>query len=309
MSGRADELGAAIGASARLLGVPCAPDRVRPILGAYEDALTADGGIVFSTETGTGGPRELQYTVQLSGMDDPHARAVSHGLVAGTDHPVAALLADLQERVPADLHALDGGVVGGFRKIYALFPRSQQGIPALAAVPSMPPALAGHGAFLARHGLDDVSVIGIDYRRRTVNVYFQLPAAGSLGPDTVLSLLRGAGLPDPDRRVLEFAAASYRVYVTLGWDSAAIRRMSFAHQPHRGLDLSALPTRPAPEVERLMTGAPYTYTGDRICTSAVKVSPDGTFFDLGSYHQVSPRQLTALTATSSRPAMTDASTR
>lgn len=308
MSGHADELYSAIEESARLVGVHCSPDRVRPILGAYEDALTADGGIVFSTETGTSAPRELQYTVQLSGMQDPYARAVSTGLVAGTDHPVGGLLAELQERVSVDIHALDGGVLGGFHKIYALFPRDLQGVAALAAVPSMPPALARHGALLARHGLDYVSVIGIDYRRRTVNVYFQLPAADSLDPDTVLSLLREIRLPDPDQRVLEFAAASYRVYVTLSWDSPLIQRISFAHRPDRGLDLSALPARPAPEIERFMSGAPYTYAGERICTSAVKVSPDGTFFDLGSYYQVSPRQLTALTATSSS-AMTDASTR
>ncbi|HEX6760446.1 MAG TPA: aromatic prenyltransferase [Propionibacteriaceae bacterium] len=297
----AEQLYSAIEESARLVGAACSRDKVWPILKAYEDALTTDGGIVFSAHTGAGQARELEYTIQVSGIDDPYARALSNGFVAETDHPVGALLSDIQDRISIDLYAIDGGVVGGFKKIYAVFSRDLQGVSKLAGIPSMPRALAANSGFFARHVLDDAAVIGIDYRSRTMNVYFQLPAPGSVQPKTILSMLREIGLPDPDERMLELACKSYRIYATLGWDSSRIQRISFAPQPRRGLDLSALPARLEPEIEQFMRGAPHTYAGERIRTSVVKWSHAGEFLDLGSYYQISPLQLDAITATRNEP--------
>jgi hypothetical protein len=290
-----EALYSAIEESARLAGAACSRDKVWPILAAYGDLLT-DGRIIFSAQTGERYAGELEYTIEVSpGIDDPYAHALSNGFVAKTDHPVGALLPDVQERCSIDSYGIDCGVAGGFKKVYAQL-RDLAGVPQLVAIPSMPRALAENAGFFARHGLDGAGLIGIDYQRKTMNVYFQLPAAvaGRVEPKTILSMLREIGLPEPGKRMLEFACKSYRIYATLSWDSSKIQRISFAPMPRPSFDLSALPARLAPEIEQFMRSAPHTYAGERIGAAAVKWSPEEECLDLGSYFQISPVQLKAL---------------
>jgi Aromatic prenyltransferase Orf2 len=292
-----EELYSAIEESARLAGAAFSGDKIRRVLIAYGDLL-ADGNIVFSAQTGERQAGELEYTMQVSpDGDDPYVRALSNGLAVATAHPVGALLSDFQARVSVYNYGIDFGVVGGFKKIYALS-RDLHGVSTLAGIPSMPYALAENAGFFARYGLDDTAVIAMDYQHNTMNVYFQLPEdrAGSLEPETIRSMLRETGLLEPDERMLEYACNSYRIYATLSWDSPRIQRLSFAPLPRRGLDLSALPARLEPGIEQFMEGAPQTYAGERIGVAAVKWSAEEECLDLGAYYQISSSQLKALTA-------------
>jgi hypothetical protein len=293
-----EELYSAIEQSARLAGVAFSGDNVKRILTTYWDLLT-DGSIVFSAQTGERQAGELEYTIQVSpGGDDPYVRALSNGFAVETAHPVSALLSDIQARISVDNYAIDCGVVGGFKKIYALS-RDLHEVSKLADIPSMPRALAENAGFLARYGMNNAAVIAMDYQHNTVNVYFQLHAdvAGSLESETIRSMLRETGLPEPGVRILEYACKSYRIYATFSWDSPRIQRLAFAALPRRGLDLSALPVRLEPGIEQFMKGAPYTYAGERIGTAAVKWSADEECLDLGAYYQISPPHLKAMTVT------------
>ncbi|WP_049575624.1 aromatic prenyltransferase [Streptomyces sp. SBT349] len=300
MSGAAalDEIYSAIEKSARLLDVPCTREKVWPILTAYGEALS-EVAIIFSVSSGR---EEFDYTVQVpAGIDDPYAHAVANGFVGETDHPVGALLPDVQARVSVNEYFFDCGVVGGFQKLYASFPRNLQPVSKLADIPSMPRAVTDNAGYFAQHGLDDVSVIGIDYKRRTMNLYFQLPAAiaGNLDPKLVLSLLQEGGMPEPDERMLELALGAYRIYVTFSWDSSRVQRISFSPRPSRGLDLEAIADQLEPETAEFMRTAPFAYEGERVSISVPKWSADGGHMNLGSYYQVSP-QLAALIASQER---------
>jgi len=296
MSGAADleEVYSALEESAGLLNVPCSRDNVWPILTAYGDALT-EVAIVFSISTGT---QEFDYTVQVpKEIDDPYAHALSNGFIAETGHPVNALLPDIRERITVNDYFFDCGVVGGFQKLYASFPRDLRKVSDLIGIPSMPRAAAENADLFARHGLDDVAVIGVDYKNRTMNFYFQLPAGvgGNLDPKTVLSLLRETGMPEPDEQMLERACASYRIYATLNWESSTIERMSFSPQPRRDFDLSPFQERLQPEIKQFMSGAPYAYEGERISITVPKWTAGGHHLNLGTYYQLSP-QMAALVA-------------
>ncbi len=289
VSSAIENVSSAIEESARLVGAAYSRDRVRPILTAYGDAL-AEAGIIFSVTTGT---RELEYTITVPpGGDDPYALALSNGFVAETDHPVGALLSDIQGRCSISEYLIDCGVIGGFKKIYSLFPPDDmQELSKLADIPSMPRGLAENAGFFARHGLHDVAMTSIDYQRRTVNLYFSNLSAECVEQKTILSMLREIGLPEPNKQMLEFVKKSLRIYVTLGWDSSKIERISFAPPPSRRLitsDLSTLPARIGPEIEQFVRSAPHTYAGERILILAVKWSPDGEYLDFGSYYQLSP---------------------
>ncbi|KOV57863.1 aromatic prenyltransferase [Streptomyces sp. MMG1121] len=294
----AETLYAAIEEAARLVGASFSRDKVWPILDAFRDTLT-DGAIIFSAQVDAGQVGDLEYTVQVSpGTEGPYARALANGLLPRTGHPVGTLLPDLQEIVSVDDYFIDCGIVDGFKKVYAQFPRSLQKVSRLADIPSMPRAVADNAELFARHGLDEVALVGINYQRKSVNLYFQLPSdvAGDLAPKTILSLLRELGLPDPDERMLAYACTSYRVYATLTWDTSQIQRISFAPMPSPGLDPSALPARIDPGLEQFVRSAPYTYTGERINASAVKWSPVGDHLDLAAYYQIPPALLKVFTS-------------
>lgn len=291
----------AIEESAELMDVGCSRARVWPVLTSYEDAFT-ESVIVFSVATSKRHAGEVDYTITVpAGGGDPYALALANGLTERTDHPVGTLLSDIQERCPVGGYAVDAGVVGGFKKIYSFFPQDAlQEVSGLADVPSMPPSLAANTEFFTRHGLADrVTMLGIDYQQKTVNLYFGKLAAECLEPTSIRAMLQDIGLPEPNAQMLEFAQKSFAIYVTLNWDSTKIERICFAVPPGRNLitlDPSALPSRIEPEFENFARKAPYAYDGERMLVYGVTWSPSGEYYKLGSYYQLPPQTRKLLVA-------------
>jgi hypothetical protein len=292
----AEEIYSAIKESARLVGAPFARERVWPVLSAFADGFLDDGGVILSLQAGER-VAEFEYSVQVgAGIADPYAHALAHGFFTETDRPVRSLLAEIGELAPTGEHYIDCGIVGGFKKIYVNFPHDPQKVSELAGLPSMPDAVGHNAGFFAHYGLEDVALVGADCRNKTVNLYFQLsaPLAGNLAPDTVREMLRETGMSEPSEEMLAYAGKAYRVYATLGWDEKEILRISFAPQPRRAVDLSALPVRLEPAVEQFMRATPHTYDGALINATAAKWSKEKEFLDLAAYYQTSVLHLKAI---------------
>lgn len=285
--GGAEELYSAIEQSARMVGAACSRDKTWPILTAFGGALT-DAMVVFSVQTGERHAGQLDYCFTVpSEISDPYVHALANGFVAETDHPVGSLLSDIQEHCAVSEHFIDCGAAGGFKKVYAHFPRDLQKVSKLADIPSMPRAVAENLGLFARYGLEDVAMIGIDYRSRTTSLYFQFTAEGRPEPSALLSMLREIGLPEPSARMLDFAHKSFRANFTLDWDSPKIQRVAFAPPLGPGLDLSAVPAHIESHIERFATSTPRVYDGERMNLFAVKWMPAGEFVEVCSYYQVS----------------------
>lgn len=291
MSGTAGsaDLYSAIEESARLLDIPCSRDKVLPVLTAYEDALP-HAVIAFRVATGARYTGDLDWRFTVPNDVDPYAVAVANGLTAETDHPVSALLAGVRDRCPIESYGIDFGVVGGFKKIYAFFPsNNMQGLSTLVDISSMPPSLAEHLDFFARHGLDDkVNVFGIDYRHRTANVYFGGLPAECLEPGTIRSMLRELKLPDPSEQMVKLGQQAFGVYVTLGWDSPGIERFCFAVMTS---DSTALPVRVAPKIEQFLSDLPQGAADGRFVYYAAVSSTEDEHYKLQSYYKWEPRML------------------
>lgn len=286
--------------AAGLLDVACSRDKVWPILTAYLDALPPQAQMAFRVATNAAG-LDCRFA-SLPKDIDPYALALSNGLTTETDHPVGALLSDIQERFPIDYHGIDFGVVDGFKKTWTFFPLNDlQKVSRLADVPSMPRSLAENIGFYARHGLDDkVSLIGIDYPNKTLNVYFLGLSAERREPEAVRSMLREFGLPDPSEQMLKLAQQATGFYTTLSWDSSKVERITFAVIVP---DLAALPTRVEvePKIEKFARNAPYTYgPADRKGIYGVTSSTHGEYYKLQSWYQLTPQMLKMLSPDSSQ---------
>lgn len=292
MSGTAAaaDLYSAIEESARLLGVTCSRDRVWPILAAYEDVLP-NAVIAFRMGTGERYTGDLDWRFTVPRDIDPYAVALANGLTAETDHPVGALLAEIARRCPIGSFGVDFGVVGGFKKIYAFFPPDDmQRLSTLVDLPSMPRGLAEHAALFARHGLDGdkVNVFGIDYRHRTVNVYFGALPDECLRPDVVRAVVREIGLPEPSEQMLRLGQQAFGIYMTLGWDSPQIERFCFAVMAP---DPEALPVRMDPRIERFLRDVSHGGDDGRFIYYAAVSSSDREHYKLQSYFKWNARML------------------
>jgi hypothetical protein len=288
MSGTAEltELYSAIEESARLLDIACSRDKVWPILTAYGDALDAQTVIAFRVATGARHAGDLDFRFTVPENVDPYAVALSNGLTTETVHPVGALLSEIGKRCPIESYGVDFGVVGGFKKVGPFFPTDDlQGLAKLADIPSMPDSLSENVGFFTRHNLDDkVSLVGIDYHHRTVNMYFGELAAECREPETILSMLREIGLPDPSEQMLKLGQKAFGIYATLSWDSSKIERLTFAMMAPNPM---ALPVRLEPNIAQFVNNAPYA-AANRRCVYAVSSSPDGEYYKLQSYYKWRP---------------------
>lgn len=283
------ELYSAIEESARLLGVTCSADRVRQVLTTYEDALP-HAVICFRVATDERHAGELNCHLMMLPKDvDPYALALSDGLIEATDHPVGGLLADIAQRCPIDSYGIDFGVVSGFQKAWAIFPgdRMQQ-LSTLAEIPAMPSSLAGNLSFFTDRGVEgNACLVGIDYARRTANVYFGELPDECLEPDAVRSMHRDIGLPEPSERMLTLARQAFGFYTTLSWDSSRIERISFSVMTP---DPLALPIEFDPTIEHFVRTVPYGTDGPKIVYAAMTASGE-EYCKLQTYYRWRPRIL------------------
>ncbi|MBM2623736.1 hypothetical protein JIG36_50430 [Actinoplanes sp. LDG1-06] len=278
----AESLYAVIERSAAVLGVPCRRDRVMPILTIYGDAL-AHAVIAFRVATGRDGSGDFdcRFTVPLDA--DPYQLAVANGLLAPTAHPITGLLPDVREHCPVDSYGIDFGIVGGFKKVWLVLPRGDlQSVSGLAGLASMPASLGGNLDFFARHGLGDtVGLLGVDYRKRTVNIYFGEPPAGGFSPQVVRSMLAETGQAEPSPQMLALGRQAFGIYVTLNWDSPKVERICLAVAT---ADPTELPVPLDPRVRLFVDHVRASESNTRF-VYAVASQPDGEYYKLQSYYR------------------------
>jgi hypothetical protein len=277
----------AIEESARLLGITCSRDKFWPVLAAYKHVL-ADAMIVFSMATGRRAG-ELDISISMpSAYGDPYAIALRSGLLAETDHPIGALHSDIRERFPIGMYGIDGTVNGGFKKIYTFLPKEDlPGLDKLADIPSMPRSVADNADLFMRYGMDKVQMISFDYHNRTVNLYFGDLPAECLEPDSVRSMIREMGLPEPTELELAFARRAFSMYPTLSWESTRIERICTAVIT---TDPETVPAQVEPQMAQFAKSSPYAYADDRALVYGLTFLPSEKCYKLGAYYQISDHQ-------------------
>ncbi|QES44683.1 MULTISPECIES: aromatic prenyltransferase [Streptomyces] len=282
-----EELYSVIEKTARLVDVTASRDKVWPILNAYEDVV---GQSVISFRASTGSSADdldARFTMLPKGFD-PYARALEHGLTPKTDHAVGSLLKEVHANTPITSCGVDFGVAGGFTKTWS-FPSAENLIKVsdLVELPSIPAAVAANLDFFKKWGIDEmVSTVGIDYSKRTMNLYF----GGGVGDRVpaevfeekgVRAILGELGLSEPSEELLRFCERSFVIYVTLSWDSPAINRFTYSVMTPEPL---GLPITFAPTFERLIKEAPYDTTG-RNYVYGIASTPKGEYHKIASYYQ------------------------
>src|SRR5579875_2142600 len=273
----------AIAEACGLIDVPYSRDKVERILSVFDDGVSAESIIVLCMAGGERYRGDLDYNVTVPlAAGDPYRTAVSSGLIEDVDHPVSHLLTDIADRCRLNFYGVECGVVEGFKKTYAFFPLDDLGkLSTLSTIPAMPRSVAEHARAFARNGMDErISIVGIDYRRRTMNVYFM---AGELDERTIRSLLSDLELPMPrEPEFMEFIQNSFSIYPTFSWDASGIKRICFSSVSP---DQDAYPSRLDAEINRFAKAAPYEYGGARVLVYGATITPSNEYQKLGVYYR------------------------
>ncbi|MDQ0757382.1 aromatic prenyltransferase [Streptomyces canus] len=279
--------------TSRMMGLSLSHDKVWPILTAYEHVM-APAVISFRTQTGPrrAGDLDCRWTMLPKDLD-PYAVALSNGLATPTGHAVDRLSAEIHQAFPVGGYGFDFGVVGGFKKTWTFFPApTPQPAAELADLPSMPRSVTDNLAFFERYGVAGiVNTVGIDYPKRTVNLYFNPSSPEFFRPKTLRALLGEAGLPEPSEGLLRFCEQAFCMYTTLSWDSSTIERITFSVKT---TDPLGLPLETGPGIENLVKNAPYP-AGEQY-VYGVSVTPEGELHKIQSYYQWHTRVEAMLTA-------------
>src|SRR5262249_7650268 len=152
---------------------------------------------------------------------DPYPVALARGFLVRTGHPIDDLLPEIQRQCPILGYGVDVGVTTGLEKIWPFFPHVPQPVERVAAISGMPRAITEYGRYFAKHGLHEVSLFALDYRNRSVNLYFMRPP-GTFSTTTIAGMLRELGLTVPGEETLQHCTLAVPIYFTFTWDSPRI---------------------------------------------------------------------------------------
>ncbi len=269
----------AVADTAHDLGVPCDRNKLWPILRAYEAGFTS-AAVALRTTTNARKSGELSVRyIAPAGDPDPYLLALDRNLTAKTNHSADRLYHEIQERGSVMLRGVDIGVTSGFEKIWCIYPDDgSQSVEAISQASAMPPSVRGNLSYFARHGLNDITGIAVDFRSQSVNIYF--PFTETRDAEKISKMIGDLGLDIPNHDELERCGQAFSVYFSFTWDSPEIERICF---PVRAPEASLVPSHLDPLMERFVKGARFD-NEDRAYIYAIASSRSGPYYKIENFY-------------------------
>jgi hypothetical protein len=268
-----EQLNADIAVAADLAGAPYDDAKTWKILSTFRQFFS---GSPVSFRTSTKPERDINVRyVELSVPHDPYRIAVTEGLIQPSGHPIDDVMADIQASYPILGYGLDFGAACGVEKIWPFFPHRPQPVEAVYAMPRFPASIRNHADFLARYDLSAVSILGIDYRHRTVNLYFLKPP-GFFESGRLKRMITELGFDVPSDELLRHCSMAVPIYLTFSWTSPVVERLCFAAVAPTPGDV---PAHVHPVIDRYVDAAPFA-TDRRLFIYNVTMARGGNFIKI-----------------------------
>lgn len=216
-----DRLHADLALAARITGASLSAGDVARVLDTFRDGLLGTS-VQLRTTSKPLGQRQLcfRYLDLVSG-EHPLDLAYASGELSERDDPTHRWLLDVRQRFGALGYGVDFEADRGLAKIWQFLDRAWRPVD-LGARLAMPPGFAPSLGLLEELGLDAVTIVGTDYLRDSINLYFRPPAH-----DVLARACERLGFPTPSRLAVRHAAQAGCIAFTYGWRSAAVERICF----------------------------------------------------------------------------------
>lgn len=215
----ADDLAVA----ARLTQVPFSEAKILGALRDFSDGFLR-GSVQIRTTTHPVERRELcfRYLVLESGRN-PLEIALASGALRATGHPIFGWLDCVEARMHALGYGADFEASHGLVKLWTFLaggfdPR------AFLDLPLVPRGLKASISVLQELQLERVTIVGVDFARGSVNLYFDVHRARF---DLLARACARLGFAAPSDAAQEHAAQARCLGVTCAWDQPQIERLCF----------------------------------------------------------------------------------
>lgn len=239
--------------AARIAAAPYDAERLWELLTAYADFFSGSS-VSFRTSTRAPEQRELNVRyVELDVPHDPYLVALAQGFISRGGHPIDELMPEVQASYPILGYGVDVGAAYGLEKIWPFFPHQPQPVERVYSMCHMPASIKNYAPFFARYDLRVISLFGIDYRSRTVNLYFMKPP-GFFTAETILRMTADLGLTLERQELPRYCSMAIPIYLTFSWNSPHVERLCFAAVAP---ELQLVPTHLDPVIADYVNGAPF----------------------------------------------------
>ncbi|MBI5960652.1 MAG: hypothetical protein HY866_18075 [Chloroflexi bacterium] len=199
---------------------------------------------------------------------NPYEMAAANGLIERDGHPIEDLIDQLEPQIDLFGYGSDIAVSHGFEKVWPFF--AMKPIQDIAKLPALPDAVRQHRDYFAKHKMEQVSVMAIDYYHKSLNLYFLMRGpdgtfkpGGTYTREQWVEMFTDLGFAHPTDAELDIFMQAFVVYPTFSWDSQEIERLCVCMP---GGKVEHIPYGLHPITERFVKEAPvqapptaYTY--------------------------------------------------
>lgn len=209
--------------AARITQVPFSEATILEALRSFDEGFL-HGSVQIRTTTHPVERRELCFRyLDLESGRNPLEIALASGTLKPTGHPIFGWLDCVEERMPVLGYGADFEVSHGLVKIWtflagAFDPR------AFLDLPLVPRGLKASIGVLQDLQLEHVTIVGVDFARGSVNLYFDVYRARF---DLLARACARLGFAAPSDAAQEHAAKARCMGVTYAWDQPQIERLCF----------------------------------------------------------------------------------
>jgi len=212
--------------TAELTGVSYSEETLRRVLKTFENGFLKHS-IQLRSTTKPAERRDLCFRfLDLDTREHPFDRAVDHGELAPTEHPIFSWLPEVAQRFSPLGFGVDFEAVRGLVKIWQFIDGAYDP-EALLSLPAMPRCFRPSLPLLHKLGLDSATIVGADFVNASINLYFRPSRPSHSTGELVTAACKQLGFREPSIAAQAHAARAGCIGVTYGWVSPAIERICF----------------------------------------------------------------------------------
>lgn len=206
----------------------------------YDEAAMREGVLAYgkhfeespvamrmTTRSGVGRNLAVRYLDFMNVPEvDPLALAKRKGFVVDDGHAVFSLFEEAKNLCRAIGYGVDLDVSRGFSKIWMVPTVHEATLDVLSRMQHLPQGAKDALGHFARFGLDVFGLIGFDFGRKTMNLYFMIKDPGSSRREYG-ALLSDLGFPSRPDDLLAACRPAQALYYTFSWESPKPERVCF----------------------------------------------------------------------------------
>ncbi len=233
----------------------------------YEEAI-----ITVRTTTHPKGKRDVNFRyMEMWKPHNPFEMLQTSGLLSLEGHPIEKVIPEVLDRFPV-WWGVDVAVSHGFEKIW-LFLKNVTPLSDILTLSCLPPSVHNYREHFKTFAQDDaLTIIGLDFKNKSMNFYPGNPPPGSLKTEKIAAMIADLDFAPLSDEMLQRGIHAANMYYTFTWDSPKVQRLCFVIPS----PAEAVPVHWNPLFKNFVENAPFQ-TEQRMFAYNLTFGPTGGY--------------------------------